>query len=300
MTQFLFIGVDGGATKCIVRVEDEQGQLLGRETSGVANIRISVEQAWQSIHSALTRILQPLQISLDDTHFEFHAGMGLAGCEVVEAYQAFIQYPRPFQTLIVVSDAYTACLGAHGGEDGAIIIAGTGVVGMQIQAGKVTQVGGWGFPHDDEGGGAWLGLQAIKVTLQYLDGRQPYSHLAQAIYAHFKEKKDQLVAWANQANSTQFAELAPFVIQQANAGDVTAIHLLQQAAQAINQINQALRAQAACELPCAFLGGLAPYLLPYLDAHLQSHLTPCLAPPDAGAVLLVRQFLANKRIRVNE
>ena len=52
MKQHLFIGVDGGATKSIVRVEDETGRLLGKEIGGPANIRLSVDQSWQSIHSA--------------------------------------------------------------------------------------------------------------------------------------------------------------------------------------------------------------------------------------------------------
>ncbi len=212
MTQSFFIGVDGGATKCIVRVEDEAGRLLGRETSGPANIRLSVSQALQSIYTALEKILSPLTMALGDKRFCFHAGMGIAGCEIPAAYQAFLNQPHPFATLIVSSDAHTACLGAHGGNDGAIIIVGTGVVGFQVESQQTMKVGGWGFPHDDEGGGAWLGLHAVRMTLQWLDKRLPVSGIAKAIYHYFDEDQNRLVSRFNQVPNffRCFASIALF------------------------------------------------------------------------------------------
>lgn len=293
MTQSLFIGVDGGATKCVVRVEDESGNLLGREISGPANINVSVVKTWHSILDALEKIIRPLNISLQNKTYRFHAGMGLAGCEVKEAYQEFLKYTHPFHQLIVSSDAHTACLGAHQHQDGSIIVIGTGAVGFQIESMRTTKVSGWGFPHDDQGGGAWLGMEAVKITLQTLDGRLPSSRLSQMIFAHFKENLQALTTWANQANSTAFAELAPVVIAQCEAGDPASIALMKQAARAINQISEALKAKQlqSKKLPCALIGGLAPFIKPFLSENLQSDLVPAQSTPDQGAVLLVRKNL---------
>lgn len=293
MTQHFFIGVDGGATKSLIRIEDEAGNILSQALNGPANIRISVAQAWQSINTAWESALHSAGLT-SSKNAVFHAGMGLAGCEMDEAYQAFLNQPHPFATLIVSSDAYTACLGAHGGEDGAIIVAGTGVVGLQIQSGQMTKVGGHGFPHDDEGGGAWLGLEAIKMTLQWLDGRLPASGLAKAVYTHFSSDSDYMVNWANAAHSTAFATLAPLVMEEAKKGDRNAIALLKRAALALDQIGYALeRAQTANShaLPCAMVGGVAPFLEPHLGFSLRSRLCSGLLSPDAGAVLLVRHYL---------
>jgi glucosamine kinase len=188
-----FIGVDGGATKCTVRVEDESGRLIGMATGGAANIRLSVSGTWNAILGALTTILTKEDMTLSQSGLRFHVGMGLAGCEIPAAYEAFIAASPDFATLLVVSDAHTACLGAHQGQDGAIIIAGTGVVGFQIEHGRTTSVGGFGFPHDDEGGGAWLGLQAVSLTLKTLDGRLPCSALSEKILARFHHDATQLV-----------------------------------------------------------------------------------------------------------
>ena len=278
----LFVGVDGGATKCTVRLEDEAGTLMGLVTSGPANIRLSVEQAWQSIQSALNKLLAQYE-----GQFEIHAGMGLAGCEIQQAKQIFVNHPHPFSKLNVVSDAYTACLGAHGGQDGAIIIIGTGVVGLKCQQGQTVKVGGWGFPIDDLGSGAWLGLEAVKVTLQNMDGRLPASGLAEAVHAHFQNDHDRLMAWANAAHSTQFAELAPVVIAESERQDATAIQLLQRAAQEIERVADALHLD---DLPCSLIGGVAPFIEPHLSASLRARLRPVMATPEVGAIYLARQY----------
>jgi glucosamine kinase len=296
--QPLFIGVDGGATKCLVRIEDNEGTLLGTSTSGAANIRISVPQTWAAIESALLAILEPLSIRLDDSRYDFHVGMGLAGCELATAYAEFIHYPHVFSSLTVVSDAITACLGAHNGRSGAIIIIGTGVVGLQSEHGKTTKIGGWGFPHDDLGGGAWLGLEATKLTMQALDGRLQQSQVSEAVFSHFRRNHVQFVDWANAANSTAFASLAPIVIELAVKGDPSAMQLLRQAAIYIENCSEALlAAQHQLEpLPCALLGGVAPFLVPYLSQKLQSRLSIPLGTPDQGAIILARQaFTAQEK-----
>lgn len=293
MTHSLYIGVDGGATKCIVRVEDEKGQLLGRETSGPANIRLSVTQAFDSVHSALNRILARLDIRPNDPAYRLHAGMGLAGCEVLSAYQAFLALPHRFDTLVLASDAHAACLGAHGGKDGAIIIIGTGAVGFRVEDKRVTKVSGWGFPHDDEGGGAFLGLQAVRHTLQVLDGRLAPSLLSGRLFARFEGNMETFVEWMNQANSTAFAELAPLVIESGKAGDTAAQDLMQQAGSAIDRIASALYvAHPDAAKPIALVGGLAPFVEPYLSQSLRTRLLPCKLTPDAGAIFLVRHNLA--------
>ena len=290
LTQNFFIGVDGGATKCTIRLEDESGRLLGQAISGTANIRISVDETWQSINSALNQLLKPNGLNLEQ--HQFHVGMGLAGCEVAEAYKSFIDHNHQFHTLIVSSDAHTACLGAHKGGDGAIINIGTGTVGFAIHEGKIIKVSGWGFPHDDEGGGAWLGLQAVKMTLQSLDGRLPMYSLAKAIFGHFGDDQERLVSFANQANSSAFASLTPFVIRCAQSGDKQCASLLHEAAFAIDKLGQALFKSCPLNLPCVLIGGVAPFLEPYLGKDLHRRLSPCQASPDVGAVMLVKQHLS--------
>jgi len=284
----IFIGIDGGASQCKVRVEDAEGHVLGQAVGGSSNIRLSVEKTWQSIYSALDSVLQPLQISLQDPHYRFHAGMGLAGCEVIEARQDFLSRPHPFATLELFSDAHAACLGAHGGEDGAIIIIGTGVIGYQIQNGVNDKVGGWGFPHDDEGGGAWLGLEALRLTFQSLDGRRTSTPLLKAILDFFDRDIPRLTTWANRANSSEFARLAPLVVEYSQKSDPLAVQLMKHAATAVDTVGAALEKKQKHPLPCSLFGGITPFLEPWLSQDLRARLRQRLGDANKGAIWLIR------------
>lgn len=296
--QHFFIGVDGGATKSLVRIENAQGECLSKAISGPANIRLSVDLAWHSINDAIAAAQSQIGLIPNDTNNKWHVGMGLAGCEVEEAYQAFLARKNSFTTLLVSSDAHIACLGAHNGANGAIIIIGTGVVGFQTEDNHLSKVGGWGFPYDDAGSGAWMGLQAIKETLYWYDGRRLESHLVRAVFQYFNENLATILDWANAANSTAFATLAPIVVQSATRGDLAAVAILQQAAKEIDLIYQALRQKQKNPqliLPYALIGGVAAFIEPYLSDSLRQQLRTPVATPDSGAIQLVKNFLANQK-----
>jgi glucosamine kinase len=183
---------------------------------------------------------------------------------------------------------YTACVGAHGGSDGAVIAVGTGTIGFQVEAGKESRVGGWGFPHGDEGSGAWLGLEAIRRTLHWLDGRAPEDPLLQAVQARFDGDLDRLLTWANGASATEFAQLAPLVVEHAERGAPLALALGRQAAAEVDRISRALTAKSQRPLPCCLLGGLGRFVEPWLEEALRARLVPCRYDAVKGALLLVR------------
>ena len=71
----------------------------------------------------------------------------------------------------ITTDAHAACVGAHRGRDGGVIIVGTGSIGWAKLNGRHYRVGGWGLPVSDEGSGAWLGREALRRVLWAHDGR---------------------------------------------------------------------------------------------------------------------------------
>lgn len=297
MAQHIFIGIDGGGTKSKVRVEDAAGHLIGQGVGGPSNIRLSVTAAWQSIYQALDEALKPAQISLDDRKtFCFHVAMGLAGQEVKEAREAFLRHAHPFSTIELLSDAHIACVGAHQGKDGSIIVVGTGTVGYQIEGKNSVRVGGWGFPHDDIGGGAWLGLEAVHQTFQWLDHRAEKSPLVDDIFAFFNRDLEHFVSWANQANSTEFARLAPLGINHSQQEEVAAVRLMKKAAHAIDRIGTTLlKLQTTTNqpLPCCLSGGIAPFLEPWLSEELRMHLVPRASDANTGAILAIREVVGS-------
>jgi glucosamine kinase len=288
----LFVGVDGGATKTLLRLENAQGDLLGQGHGGAANIRLSSEGSWRSIREALAQALAQAGLPPDARGYRLHCGAGLAGTEVLGARERFLAFAHPFARLVLRSDAHVACFGAHGGEDGAVIAVGTGTIGFQIEAGRESRVGGWGFPHGDEGGGAWLGMEAVRRTLHWLDGRAPADPLQEAVQARFNGDLRELVAWANAASATEFAQIAPLVVEHAGQGTPLALALARQAATEVDRIGQALAAKSRRKLPCSLLGGLAPFIESRLGEGLRAQLVPARYDPVRGALVMVRADVA--------
>src|SRR5262249_61200260 len=84
----------------------------------------------------------------------------------------------PAARVAVTGDAVLAHAGALGGEPGVVLIAGTGVVALAIDAdGALRTVDGWGPWLGDEGGGAWMGASGLRAALRALDGRGPSTAL---------------------------------------------------------------------------------------------------------------------------
>lgn len=298
MADDIFIGVDGGATKCRVRIENSAGHLLGQGVGGSANIRLSVDKSWESIYHALEEALRPSHIRLEDRNYHFHIGLGLAGCEVTEAVEDFLSRSHLFKNIQLTSDAHVACVGAHKGNDGAIIIVGTGVVGYQIQGENSNRVGGWGFPHDDEGSGAWLGLEAARLTFQWIDHRVDKSPLVEDIFEFFNRDIERFTTWANHANSSEFARLAPLVINHSQNEEIAAVRLMKKAAHAIDRVGSALiKMQQSREkpLPICLFGGIAPFIEPWLSEDLRATLLQRQADANIGAIIMIRKTVANKR-----
>ncbi len=287
----IFIGVDGGGTKTKIIVEDISGNLLGQARSGPANIRTSIEQSWQSIDTGVEEALRQAKLKLGEPGYRFHIGLGLAGTEDPEAREKFLARPHSFATLILDSDAYAACLGVHECQDGAIIIIGTGVIGLELYQGKRYIVGGWGFPQGDKGGGAWLGMEAVRLAFKQIDGRVSETGLIRAVLAHFNNRMEKMVSWSTRARPVDFASLAPYVTDFGTKNDPYAIALIQEAAQEIDEIAQAMEKRLPVghtPLPCCLLGGIAPYIEPHVKEPLKSRLVSRKGDPAKGAIYMLR------------
>lgn len=298
MAKNIFIGVDGGGTKTKIIVENEEGQLLGQARSGPANIRTSYEQAWDSIDTGVKEALDQAALSLSDENYRFHIGLALAGTEDPIASASFLSRPHHFTTLILDSDAYAACLGVHDCQDGAIIIIGTGVIGYELYQNKRYIVGGWGFPQADVGGGAWLGLEAVRLMFKEIDGRAEETPLLKAIFAYFNNNVSYLVSWCTKAKPVDFAKLAPIVIEYIQANDPHAVALIEEAAKEVDDIAAALEKRLPEHpkpLPCCLMSGLAPFIQPRVCEELKSRLVERKQDATKGAIYMIRQKVLGTR-----
>jgi len=279
----LYLGVDGGGTGCRARLEDGDGSVLGAGLAGPATTRLGLDAAMAAVETAAAAALK--EAGVEDWS-KVHAGIGLAGIGRKGALAALLARPHRFASIALASDGVIACIGAHAGRDGGIVICGTGSVGLARVEGRDIRLGGYGFPISDEGSGADLGLQAIRLALRASDGRLESSPLLHAIMARFADDAMEAVAWMDQASATDYATFAPLVMRHADQGDAMGRRVVQGAAEQIDGLVRALAERGAQRV--ALIGGLSSAMEPWLAPDVRRRLTPVLADPIAGAIHLAR------------
>lgn len=215
-----------------------------------------------------------------------HAGIGLAGLGRRGAEAALKNVAHPFASAIFVSDGMAACLGAHSGADGAIVVAGTGSVGVGLIGGREIRLAGYGFPVSDEGSGADIGLQVVRLALRAADRRGELTPLLSEVLGAFDHDPYQAVAWSEDARATDYAAFAPMVMRHANEGDPVGRRIVERAADAIGDLLDLFLARGIDRL--ALVGGLADAITPWLTPDLRARLRRPDADAVAGALLVAR------------
>jgi glucosamine kinase len=281
----LLLGVDGGGTRCRVRLCASSGQRLGEAVAGPANIRFGLEQSFSAVFDATAECLNQAGLSSGDLS-KIVACLALAGASEPDELVAAQQHGHPFAKTVVTNDAHAACVGAHGGRDGGIIIIGTGSIGWAQLGGRPYRVGGWGWPMSDEGSGAWLGAEALRRVLWAHDGRIPWTALSQSIFHQFHADPHAIVRWGAQAAPRDFAALAPRVVEEAARNDVAAIELMRLAGRHVGSLADRLIAFGATRL--ALTGGLAPFVESWLPEETRQHLVSPEGDALEGALSLAR------------
>lgn len=278
-----YLGVDAGGTASKSRLVDQHGKILGAGKAGPANTRIGLETLHQTLLDVCFQALKDGGIAEAD-HGKVRVGMGIAGINRMGMKQQIQALHFPFANVQLTSDSVIANLGAHMGGDGAILILGTGSVGLVKRGEDNFSIGGYGFPISDEGSGAALGLSAIRHALRALDGRTRPSPLSQAVTKQFDHAIPQVIAWMDDAAPGDYAAFAPLVMDYAENGDEIALSIVSDAAQHVERFIETIIAKGATR--CVLMGGLAARIKPWLRARVVDKLGEPLGDALDGALIL--------------
>ncbi len=277
-----FVGIDGGGTSCRARIKDAEGNFLGEAKTGSANIMLGAEVAMTSIIESIA--LAAKQGGLSEQDFSsMHVGLALAGAEHKASWNAFMSLAHPFTSMTLNTDAYGACIGAHNGQDGAIMIAGTGSCGIYLKGLQQHVVGGREFPISDQGSGAVMGLRLIQQVLLAEDDIRDKTPLSQHVMAHFENDVDNVVAWSKQALPRDYGQFSPAIFQYAQQGDTLAIEMLKQTAADIEMFLMALNKRGATRI--CLMGSIAERILHWLSPPVQKWIVKPQFDAIEGAIM---------------
>ncbi|SCC12124.1 N-acetylglucosamine kinase [Weissella bombi] len=160
------IGVDSGGTHVVAMAWDMQGRVVAQGEAGPGNILMDQALTIQNITSAIMTIFD--QVAQADCQ---QILIGIAGIETTnnQAELATLFKQRFSVNVAVISDAYLALVNGLEGEDGTLIISGTGSIVYGQQNKEQFRVGGWGNLLGDEGSAYSISREALQVSLQQLD-----------------------------------------------------------------------------------------------------------------------------------
>jgi len=291
-----YLGVDGGGTKCRMRLTDVELNTLGEAvTEKPSNLQVREGvAAYEAVSELIGKVYAAADIDLAETA-RTSACFGMAGARLGSARAAFEARDFPFANLKVFDDIDIARAGAHEGGDGAVLIIGTGSAGLGIMDGKRFQVGGWGFHVGDTMAGAILGRELLRRSLLAHDGLIPSSPLTEAVMSHFNNSPDALMAWSfngpgigRPARPADYGEFVPLFFEHFEAGDAVAKDLMQFELLAIDQYVHWFMARGAKSI--AIVGGFGRRLMPHITERYGDIIVEPKAEPLAGAVILAKQL----------
>ena len=283
--KLLIVGIDGGGSKCLARLETLDGAYLGSGLGGPANPLHGLERAQNSILTSVANALEQAGLGRDQFS-NVIAGVALAGVNLPSLYKVMMDWDHPFKAFYLTTDLHAACLGAHRGEGGAVIVAGTGSCGYLSTSGDTLTVGAHGFLLGDMGSGAWIGLEAIKAVLLADDGLGPQTKLSTMICDKLDSDTLGLIDLLSKASSSEFAQLAPLVFAAVEQGDAVATNIVSTAAAYIESVANKLLAKTPPRL--SMIGGIAPLLFDWFSEALIEKISPPLDQPEEGALYFAR------------
>ena len=284
--QNYYLGIDGGGTNCRARLADENLETIAATKGGPANTTIGDgSQAYGSIIDVSQKVFEMAGLGEAEMARTI-ACLGLAGAHLESSKRDFAARDYPFAKTLVHNDVETAREGAHLGEDGAVLIAGTGSAGLAKVAGEFHPVGGWGYHISDTASGAILGRALARRSIEALDGLKKGSPLTEAIIEKLGGTTDAMMAWSFKAWPKDFASIVPTFMEFYEQGDPIAKELMDFEFEQLDEFVEWFKARGAKKL--AIVGGFGERLLPILKERYGDYVMAAQADAQHGALLMAK------------
>lgn len=275
------VGVDAGGTGSRAVVVRE-GHVIDRRELGPLNVLLHADAV-----DRLAALVREAGAA--------GAGLGLAGVrsDAQADRIAAAVAERTGARIVVGDDADAALAGAFRGAPGIVVIAGTGSNAAGRAAdGRAARVGGHGYLLGDEGGGYWIGREAVRAALRGADGLGPATALTDVVAATFGGLAEvETAVHEHPTDRTLLARLLPAVTVAAAEGDAEAARVLADAAGHLADLALTLRRTLDDDLPVALAGGVFR-CVPVRDAVVAATggVDPA-EPPELGALRLLEPGL---------
>lgn len=233
----IFLGVDGGGSKTRAVAVDREGRTVKEVVLGTSYLPALGLQGFREVLAQLLAALpEPPRAAV----------LGLGGYGEVAAWdQAYREavsslLPGPF---LLLNDVELAWHAAFRGGEGVVLVAGTGSMAYGRGPLGAGRAGGFGPLFGDEGSAYWIGLRALNRASRAEDGREAPTALQGLPAFYGKESLLGLLGYLEEDPRqlrARVAALAKEVDRLAREGDEAARRILEEAAEELSLLAQAL------------------------------------------------------------
>ena len=258
-----FLGIDAGASATKWALIDENGLItsgireamdghLYREESKARMDKVLKEIVYQIAGKSISKIY-----------------LGITGVIHDGSIEEFLRQTFNAPST-VVSDIELAYRANFSENKGILLYAGTGSVAYAIDERDVVhQTGGWGYLIGDEGGGYWIGREAIRNVLFEIESKASIGSglLAELILKEIKASDwNSVKTFVYSQERSAIAALSRIVDIAAESGDKDAIDILRRAAGHLAElVKRTDKNLIKKSLPVKFTGGISRSALLYRE-----------------------------------
>ena len=197
MGQHLVIAGDVGGTRSRLVAAPPDGAVLARLDGPGANLRSSGASALEDLADTIGEVLARARRALEaegacaEGAEVAAVALGISGAgpaRAAEVRAAVAEHLTglgiPARRLLITDDLHTAFLSGGVGDDGLLVLAGTGAVAVRFHDRQaVARRDGMGWLLGDIGSAVWLGRRTLEAVAADLDGRGPRTLLTEEVGA---------------------------------------------------------------------------------------------------------------------
>ncbi len=244
----VYLGVDGGGTKTLFHLADEQGNVLqSYKTIGISYRQYSMDAVIERLREGAEACLEAQGLCLSE----------LSG--VCIGYPCYGESEKQDKILgeklaglfspscvKVVNDVVIAWAGALNGKPGIHLVCGTGSIAYGgNELGQNMRCGGWLDFFSDEGSGYWLGRKTMQLFSQQADGRATKGRLYSILREGLQLRDDfdfiDLMAGEYIPYRDKVASLQMYLLEAAREGDLAAGEIYEKACGELLRLVQTLQ-----------------------------------------------------------
>lgn len=252
-----WLGIDAGATHTAFVVLDAAHVACWRGDAGPIDHLAGVAGEIR-MRTTLGQIVASVPLAL--RALIGHVAVGLSGLSIpgkADLCRSILRSSLPQARTQVTSDLVAALWGCTGGQDGVILLCGTGSAALGLRAGVELRAGGYGSQFSDEGSAYDIAVGGIRAAIRAAEDRGPPTKLVTALAQ--AAEVDHIHALAGAAfaqgwDAARVAGLARVVARAAEDGDAVAGTILRRAGRELAELAATVLRKSGPAVPVYLVG----------------------------------------------